>query len=181
MAKFSQMTWVTALLLWDLPLRFFTIKTAIHKVYVIFMQKGADAMKRKKKQPVIRCPYCGRTAVLQKASYVYREKALDEYLYVCSGYPACDAYVGVHAGTLRPKGSLANGDLRHKRIEAHRLFDAIWKNGIMSRKDAYRWIQDTFSLSDSQAHIGQFSDYRCDCLMAETRKVLENNHVRLAG
>ena len=156
MAKFSQMTWVSALLLWDLPLRFFTIKTAIHKVYVIFMQKGADAMKRKKKQPVIRCPYCGRTAVLQKASYVYREKALDEYLYVCSGYPACDAYVGVHAGTLRPKGSLANGDLRHKRIEAHRLFDAIWKNGIMSRKDAYRWIQDTFSLSDSQAHIGQY-------------------------
>ena len=112
---------------------------------------------------------------------MYREKALDEYLYVCSGYPACDAYVGVHAGTLRPKGSLANGDLRHKRIEAHRLFDAIWKNGIMSRKDAYRWIQDIFSLSDAQAHIGQFSDYRCDCLMAETRKVLENNHVRLAG
>ena len=51
----------------------------------------------------------------------------------------------------------------------------------MSRKDAYRWIQDIFSLSNSQAHIGQFSDYRCDCLMTETRKVLENNHVRLAG
>lgn len=131
---------------------FFTIKTAIHKVYVIFMQKGADAMKRKKKQPVIRCPYCGRTAVLQKASYVYREKALDEYLYVCSGYPACDAYVGVHAGTLRPKGSLANGDLRHKRIEAHRLFDAIWKMALCPVRTPTAGYRIPFLIRFSGAH-----------------------------
>ena len=132
------------------------------------------------KQPEVKCPYCGRMAILHDASYVYKENALDKYLYVCSGYPECDAYVGVHAGSLRPKGSLANGDLRHKRIETHRLFDAIWKNGIFSRKVAYRWMQDTFSLNSSQAHIGQFSDYRCDCLMNECRKVLQNNHVRTA-
>ncbi len=84
-------------------------------------------MKRKIKQPEVKCPYCGRMAVLRDASYVYKENALDKYLYICSGYPECDAYVGVHAGSLRPKGSLANGDLRHKRIETHRLFDAIWK------------------------------------------------------
>ncbi len=137
-------------------------------------------MKRKMKQPEVKCPYCGQMAILHDASYVYKENALDKYLYVCSGYPECDAYVGVHAGSLRPKGSLANGDLRHKRIETHRLFDAIWKNGIFSRKEAYRWMQDTFSLNSSQAHIGQFSDYRCDCLMNECRKVLQNNHVRTA-
>jgi len=137
-------------------------------------------LKRKMKQPEVKCPYCGRMAILHDASYVYKENALDKYLYVCSGYPECDAYVGVHAGSLRPKGSLANGDLRHKRIETHRLFDAIWKNGIFSRKEAYRWMQDTFSLNSSQAHIGQFSDYRCDCLMNECRKVLQNNHVRTA-
>lgn len=112
-------------------------------------------MKTKMKPKNMKCPYCGKTAVLRKASYVYKERALDEYLYVCSRYPACDSYVGVHAGTLEPKGSLANGDLRHKRIETHRLFDAIWKNGIFSRKDAYRWIQDIFCLTDAQAHIGQ--------------------------
>ena len=119
-------------------------------------------------------------AILHDASYVYKENALDEYLYVCIGYPETEAYEGVQAGSLIPKGSLANGDLRHKRIETHRLFDAIWKNGIFSRKEAYRWMQDTFSLNSSQAHIGQFSDYRCDCLMNECRKVLQNNHVRTA-
>jgi ssDNA-binding Zn-finger/Zn-ribbon topoisomerase 1 len=137
-------------------------------------------MKRKTKQQNVKCPYCGRPAILRDAAYVYKENALDKHLYVCSGYPECDSYVGVHAGTMKPKGTLANGDLRHKRIETHRLFDAIWKNGILSRKDAYRWIQDTFCLSSNQAHIGEFSDYRCDCLMDECRKVLQNNHVKIA-
>lgn len=137
-------------------------------------------MKRKNAQAQIKCPYCGRSAVLRKASYVYKDKALDEHLYVCTGYPECDAYVGVHAGTMRPKGTLANGDLRHKRIETHRMFDAIWKCGILSRKEAYRWMQDIFCLPSSQAHIGQFSDYRCDRLKDECLKVLQNNHVKIA-
>ena len=67
----------------------------------------------------MRCPYCGRSAVLRKASYVYKENALDEYLYVCTGYPECDAYVGVHAGTMQPKGTLANGDLVIYRTSSH--------------------------------------------------------------
>jgi len=134
-------------------------------------------MKQKSKQLYVRCPYCGRPAVLRKASYVYKEADENKLLYVCTGYPKCDAYVSVHEGTLKPKGTLANGDLRHKRIETHRLFDAIWKNGILSRKDAYRWMQDIFCLSREQAHIGEFSDYRCDCLISECRKVLRNNNV----
>ena len=137
-------------------------------------------MKQKPKPIRIKCPYCGRSAVLRNASYVHKEKALEEYLYVCSGYPQCDSYVGVHAGTKIPRGILADRNLRRKRTQAHRLFDAIWQNGILSRKDAYRWMQDTFYLSSEQAHIGQFSDYRCDCLMAECRKVLQNNHIKIA-
>ena len=133
-----------------------------------------------KKQKRITCPYCGAHAILQKGSYVYGDKSKEEYLYVCSNYPQCDSYVGVHAGTKKPKGTLANGDLRHKRIEAHRLFDAIWKNGVFSRKDAYRWMQDVFCLTDTQAHIGEFSEYRCDCLIEECRKVLRNNHITVA-
>lgn len=78
----------------------------------------------KKKIKPIRCPYCGRTAVLRKSSAVYKNRAIEEYLYVCSNYPACDSYVGVHKGTMIPKGSLANGALRHRRIVAHRYFDS---------------------------------------------------------
>lgn len=41
-------------------------------------------MKTRKKP--IKCPYCGHTAVLRDASYVYGENAVEEHLYVCSRY-----------------------------------------------------------------------------------------------
>lgn len=134
-------------------------------------------MKHKKSTKPIRCPYCGKTAVLRKASYVHGANARNGYLYVCAGYPACDSYVGTHDGTIRPKGTLANSELRNKRIRTHRLFDQIWKQGIMSKKDAYRWIQDTFCLNESQAHIGFFADYMCDRLSENCRQVLRNHQL----
>ena len=136
-------------------------------------------MKTKKK--TIKCPYCGGTAVLRDASYVYGDNPSGEQLYVCQHYPKCDAYVGVHKGTQIPKGTLADGDLRNLRIRAHRMFDMIWQSGVLTRKNAYRWIQDKFSLRSDQAHIGNFSEYMCRQLIEESRVVLENNHIMLRG
>ena len=83
-----------------------------------------------KKKNTIRCPYCGANAKLRPASVVYGEMTLDNhaYVYVCDRYPACDAYVGAHAESKLPMGTLANGDLRNKRIRAHRAFDQLWKS-----------------------------------------------------
>ena len=134
-------------------------------------------MKHKKRPASIKCPYCGRPAILRPASYIYKDKAGEGYLYVCSNYPECNSYVGVHSGTMSPKGSLANGDLSNKRIRTHQIFDKIWKSNIMSRRNAYCWMRDRFGLSSEQAHIGCFSDYMCDALMAECRAVLENNQI----
>lgn len=75
------------------------------------------------KKQTIRCPYCGSLAILRDASYVYGQNSSKGKVYVCSHYPACDSYVGVHQGTLLPKGSLAGPALRKKRIQAHRIFD----------------------------------------------------------
>ena len=133
------------------------------------------------KKKSIHCPYCGGTAVLRDASYVYGGESSCKRLYVCQHYPSCDAYVGVHKGTQTPKGTLADGDLRNLRIRAHRMFDMIWKNGILTRKNAYRWIQDKFSLRSDQAHIGYFSEYMCHRLIEESRIVLENNHITMRG
>lgn len=75
------------------------------------------------KKQIVRCPYCGGTAILRDASYVYGNKSKGGKAYVCSHYPACNSYVGVHKGTTMPKGTLANKELRQKRIRAHRIFD----------------------------------------------------------
>lgn len=72
-----------------------------------------------KKWKSIRCPYCGGTAVLRDAFFVYGRNSHGGQIYVCSHYPKCNAYVGVHTGTLIPNGSLADKELRKKRIQAH--------------------------------------------------------------
>ena len=131
------------------------------------------------KKHTIHCPYCGSPALLRDASFVYGSRARDEKLYVCLHYPACNSYVGVHKGTMIPKGTLANQSLRKKRILAHQVFDQIWKQGIMTKQNAYQWIADKFSLDTTQAHIGYFNDYMCNRLIEEASKVLAYNHIPL--
>lgn len=132
---------------------------------------------KKRKTQTPRCPYCGHPSLLKPASLVYGEKAKEKHLYVCSRYPVCNSYVGVHERTLDPLGTLANPALRHKRIQAHRLFDRIWKSGIMSRDDAYSWLRYTFGLTGAFAHIGVFSDYYCEQLILRSRELLRNNKI----
>lgn len=62
-------------------------------------------------------------------------------------------------------GTLADGNLRHKRILAHKAFDRLWKNGVMTKWQAYKWMQAKFGLSSDQAHIAKFSEYMCDQLI----------------
>ena len=133
-------------------------------------------MKQKKKnRNKVTCPYCGAHAVLRDASFVYGEDTLVEKLYVCSNYPACDAYVGVFRNSDKPKGTLANSELRNKRTRAHKRFDTIWREGIMTRGQTYEWMQHKFSLTKQQAHIGNFSDFMCEELMRACDEVLRNN------
>lgn len=132
-------------------------------------------MKNKKSKTFHRapvCPYCGSRSILRDSSYVYREQLSERQLYVCARYPKCNSYVGVHAHSLRPKGTLANSELRNKRIVAHRIFDEIWKSGIMTRHQAYVWLQGITGLPESKAHIGMFSDYYCDEIIRVGNEVL---------
>lgn len=133
-------------------------------------------MKRKKqsKARTVRCPYCGAVAVIRPASEIYHNDRCKGKLYVCSNYPKCQSYVGIHPQTKMPLGDLADGDLRHLRIRAHRMFDRIWQTGLMPRRDAYRWMADYFAIPLSEAHIGQFGDYRCRELIRKCSSILDH-------
>lgn len=118
------------------------------------------------------CPHCGATAVIRQASEIYNDPARKDELYVCGNYPVCRSYVGMHAGTRIPLGTLANGDLRNLRIKAHRCFDQLWQSGIMTRNGAYHWLADSFGLSIRDAHIGRFGEYRCKMLIERCEQVM---------
>lgn len=111
----------------------------------------------------MKCPYCGANVVLRDASYVYHKAKSKEYgnVWVCKNYPRCNAYVGCHKGTDIPLGRLANERLRTLKTEAHRQFDPIWKSGLMSRKDAYKWLSDMLDIPLTECHMGMFDIKMC--------------------
>ena len=57
-----------------------------------------------------------------------------------------------------------------KRIQAHRAFDRLWRSGLMTKKEAYQWMQTEFGLHEEQAHIAQFGAYMCERLICACDK-----------
>ena len=109
------------------------------------------------------CRYCGGVVRLVPARKIYgasteRLGLAGEKIYLCQN---CNARVGCHKGTTRALGNVANEVLRLKRMEAHRVFDALWKSGRMTRTGAYRWLAGELHLRPDRAHIGGFEMDQC--------------------
>ena len=121
----------------------------------------------------LRCPYCGRHAVLRSADGIYKDNSKGEMLYVCANYPECDTYVRVQKGTNKPLGTLANKRLRELRNEAHKNFDKLYKRGYITRRSAYDWLAGLFCMPLKRAHIAQFSEPQCLYVIEQSKKYLE--------
>lgn len=133
------------------------------------------------KQPAPRCPYCGSSVTLRSADGIYRENSRGVMLYVCSNYPKCDSYVRVHEGTTIPVGTLANGELRALRKEAHDAFNRLYYSGYMTRDGAYEWLASLLQSPRSQAHIGNLGEYYCRQVIEESKKLMANRKIGSRG
>lgn len=105
------------------------------------------------------CPYCGKPADFVDTAEIYHGKSYG-MAYLCR---PCNAYVGVHKGTDKPKGSLANAELRNWRKAAHRAFDPLWKYGIFKhqRNNAYAWLSKKMGIPIEETHIAMFDIAKC--------------------
>jgi ssDNA-binding Zn-finger/Zn-ribbon topoisomerase 1 len=121
-----------------------------------------------------RCPYCGGSVVLRSADGIYKDNSSGTMLYVCSNFPACDAYVRVVPGTRQAVGTMASAQLRALRREAHLHFDRLHLSGAMSRDEAYRWLASMLQKPLSQTHIGQLGEYYCGRVIEESRRIMDN-------
>ena len=112
-----------------------------------------------KKQTIL-CPYCGAKAILRPACDVYgvSERSVGRHLYVCSNWPVCDAYVSAHVRNKKPMGRLADGNLRHKRILAHRALKNYQTVTHMEKWAVYVWLQGKLGQGEHQIHIANFSE-----------------------
>lgn len=122
------------------------------------------------------CPYCNAPVELVDSARVYGGISFG-FIWCCSRYPDCDARVGVHPGTDRPLGVLANRELRNARMAAHKAFDKIWKSNLYTRpfpdgvkrpvtikgarSAAYAWLAQSLAIDPQDCHIGQFDEPTC--------------------
>lgn len=119
--------------------------------------------------PEIKCQYCSSSASLRNSSIVYQGRDFG-LLYICNNYPVCDSYVGVHRNTIKPKGSLANKDLREIRKKAHFYFDYLWNKKMKihnckkrtARTKAYEWLSKQINIPFDECHIGMFDIENCE-------------------
>lgn len=137
-------------------------------------------MKMKKYQ--IYCPYCGSPAVCRPAGTIHGSSVFEKgrYLYVCSHWPECDAYVAAHKKDRKPMGTLANGTLRHKRILAHHALEEFQASRHMEKWAAYIWLQGKLGLNESQTHIGLFSEQMCDRVVLLCRQAIKTDSQKVS-
>lgn len=118
------------------------------------------------------CPYCGASAVLRVGTWGYQWRCAP-----------CDAHVGCHGSTTRPKGTLANRVTRAARIAAHEAFDPLWRLKLTrhptmprrhARDRAYAWLADQMGLPVEACHIAMFTEAQCRMVVALCEVALHN-------
>ena len=113
------------------------------------------------------CDYCGRRTEYVDSKVIYGKSY--GMIYLCRN---CMAYVGVHKGSDKPLGRLANAQLRYWKKEAHAAFDPLWKYGSFKhrRNAAYAWLAEQMGLPVDKTHIGMFDVGQCKAVIQICRK-----------
>lgn len=109
------------------------------------------------------CPYCGaKTEYIDSKAFYAKSYGM---VYACL---PCNAWVGVHKGTDKALGRLANEELREWKKAAHASFDPLWKklvqHGIqknIARKACYTWLSNALNIPFGNTHIGMFDVKEC--------------------
>lgn len=134
------------------------------------------------------CPYCKKPGQIIDSARIYNGVSYG-LVWACPDYPACDSYVGCHAGTHEPLGRMANGKLRAAKKRAHASFDPLWKDAHLmyddlppggsrayekmrkraikriqqrARNRAYKWLAKQIGIPEKESHIGWFDLDLCE-------------------
>lgn len=128
----------------------------------------------------VTCNYCSQPArlVLGPELYPHRPDLAHVKAWECK---PCNATVGCHDGTEKPKGTLAKPELKLARHRAHVAFDPLWKQfrsayaessvgapdnvlRRIARERAYDWLTYQMGAND-QVHIGEMNLVQCAAIV----------------
>ena len=109
----------------------------------------------------VTCDYCGKPAWFISSGTISR---IDfGMIWYC---PDCRAWVGVHKGTDRPLGRLADTRLRRLKKAAHRALDGLLRGKEPSTKKAiYEWLAGEMSIPLDKCYISMLDADQCEQLI----------------
>lgn len=129
------------------------------------------------------CPYCQKSTEYIDSKYIYGKSY--GMIYICK---PCNAYVGVHKGTNKSLGRLADKKLREFKKEAHYWFDQIsktnkineiWKKYIpktTNRRKAYIWLSKQLEIDEKDCHIGMMNEVECKAVIDICKPLLKHDN-----
>lgn len=121
-----------------------------------------------------KCRLCHSAVRVATHQEVYGRDYSDwPYVYLCDN---CGAYVGMHPFTNIPLGTLADRPTRDARKNCKKPFEAIWRNGNMSRTDAYIWLAGELNIPVSECHFGWFDIAQCEAAKKACLNIMETSH-----
>ena len=114
------------------------------------------------------CRLCGGRCEIVNNGVIYG-KPYGEWPWavVCLG---CGAHVGMHPFTGIPLGTVALAPLREARKAAKRLFNPLWRDGAMTRTEAYTWLAGELGIPVADCHIGWFEQDQCNAAIAAIQR-----------
>lgn len=97
-----------------------------------------------------RCNLCDGEVVYTDSGLIYGRSY--GMIYLCKN---CGGYVGVHRGTDRAMGILANDEMRFLRKLCHAVFDKRWSTKP-ERTEQYVMLADELGIGLAECHFGHF-------------------------
>lgn len=106
------------------------------------------------------CADCGSEMTLKKGKF--------GKFYSCNRWPECRGGQSAHPSG-KPMGRAGDAETRAARTKAHTAFDTLWQSGVMTRAQAYIWMQRELKIPRSDAHISLFTKRDCELLIAKIK------------
>lgn len=101
---------------------------------------------RLKEPTALQCPCCGSTATMTHGKFGMKAECC-----------------GLWSWNYKP---LVNRGTHAARIKAHEAFDALWKNGHMTRKEAYHRLRKAMEMTVDECHMSYMTEKQAKAVVS---------------